>query len=180
MVEFIISVVICFLLFHIIGGLASGSGVIVGGLAALARLICIIAPIYFFFSWMSEDDDSSDFSGFETERVIIETPDDEDDENSATYDGASDGSSGYDNSGTSVDYYQVPSTPPIERTPIRNACRACRQTGRCTVCRGTGQQVSAMSLVTDETVYEDCKTCGGSGTCHACGGDGYLDEGVDF
>lgn len=49
MVEFIISVVICFLLFHIIGGLASGSGVIVGGLAALARLICIIAPIYFFF-----------------------------------------------------------------------------------------------------------------------------------
>lgn len=180
MVEFIISVVICFLLFHIIGGLASGSGVIAGGLAALARLICIIAPIYFFFSWMTEDDDSSDFSGFETERVIIETPDDEDDENSATYDGASDGSSGYDNSGTSVDYYQVPSTPPIERTPIRNACRACRQTGRCTVCRGTGQQVSAMSLVIDETVYEDCKTCGGSGTCHACGGDGYLDEGVDF
>ena len=180
MVEFIISAVICFLLYHVIGGLASGSGIIVGGLAGLARLICIIAPICFFFSWVTEDDDSSDFSGIETERVIVETPDDDDDENSATYDGASDGSSGYDNSGTSVDYYQAPSNPPIERTPIRNSCRACRQTGRCGACGGSGQRASVMSLVTDETVYEDCRACEGSGICHACGGDGYLDEGVDF
>ena len=59
-------------------------------------------------------------------------------------------------------------------------CRACNGTGTCHACNGTGQQVSAMSLASDETVYRNCGACNGTGTCGGCGGDGKITEGIDY
>lgn len=65
----------------------------------------------------------------------------------------------------------------------RQACRACRNTGNCVPCNGTGQTKTKVIYHSDwskELVDERCKTCGGSGLCRACGGDGWLDEGIDY
>jgi hypothetical protein len=66
------------------------------------------------------------------------------------------------------------------RQPIREACRTCKNTGRCYPCDGSGKVISEMSIVTDNPTYMQCRSCRGSGRCSACGGDGWLDEGIDF
>lgn len=175
MIEFITSVVICFLLYHIVRYLPLEIGI-----SRLADLICIIVPICFFFVWITEDKKQNILhSNPNVDRIIDATNTVKSkDKNSAINDAEE--SSDYNYQEPSINYNQTPSYQQIERTPIRNACRACKQTGRCGVCNGSGQQISAVSLVTEETVYMDCRTCGGRGICHACGGDGYLDEGIDF
>lgn len=67
-----------------------------------------------------------------------------------------------------------------ERQPHEEYCRACNGTGTCHACNGTGQQVSAMSLASDKTVYRNCRACNGTGTCGGCGGDGKITEGIDY
>ena len=69
---------------------------------------------------------------------------------------------------------------PIENAPNRYRCRACSQSGTCPVCNGSGQQLSELSIVTDDPVYKKCRHCKGTGRCPACGGDGWIDEGIDF
>lgn len=84
----------------------------------------------------------------------------------------------------SVGTYYYPSEPVVpdvsERQPHEEYCRACNGTGICHACNGTGQQVSAMSLASDETVYRNCGACNGTKTCVGCGGDGMITEGIDY
>lgn len=68
----------------------------------------------------------------------------------------------------------------LNRTPRRDPCRACKNTGICPVCNGSRKVVSEYSIVAGDTRYKSCTYCGGNGKCHACGGDGYLDENIDF
>mgnify|MGYP004457875301 CR=1 FL=1 len=84
--------------------------------------------------------------------------------------------------------YYNPSVPTVQQNttdyqeyqPHEEYCRACNGTGTCHACNGTGQQVSAMSLASDETVYRNCGACNGTGTCCGCGGDGKITEGIDY
>ena len=68
------------------------------------------------------------------------------------------------------------------REPRRDPCIACKNTGVCPVCDGTGQTKDFLVVRDDglDTEYRQCKFCGGSTLCSGCGGDGWLDEGVDF
>lgn len=65
----------------------------------------------------------------------------------------------------------------------RYPCRACKQSGNCPVCDGSGQTKTRLirdsELGVLDTEYETCETCGGSGLCFSCKGDGWLDE-ADF
>lgn len=91
-------------------------------------------------------------------------------------------------SSNSADTHYYPSAPIMQqnstdyqkRQPHEEYCRACNGTGTCHACNGTGQQVSAMSLASDETVYRNCGACNGTGTCGGCGGDGKITEGIDY
>lgn len=112
-----------------------------------------------------------------------------DEENSSNDESEEPGSSANDVSDiNSSDTYYYPSVPTIqqnttddqERQPHEEYCRACNGTGTCHACNGTGQQVSAMSLASDETVYRNCGACNGTGTCGGCGGDGKITEGIDY
>lgn len=78
-----------------------------------------------------------------------------------------------------TNYYSTPQQNRVNR----KACRACRNTGNCIPCNGSGQTRTKVQYHSDwskELVDERCNTCGGSGSCRACGGDGWLDEGIDY
>lgn len=91
----------------------------------------------------------------------------------------------YNNYNTSGKMYSLPydnnnydnsNLNKYDRTP----CRACRNTGRCVPCGGTGKTKSKKIYHEDwstELVEEDHRMCGGTGWCSACKGDGYLDPG---
>ena len=55
----------------------------------------------------------------------------------------------------SVRTLQQNTTHDQERQPHEEYCRACNGTGTCHACNGTEQQVSAMSIASDETVYRN-------------------------
>lgn len=64
-------------------------------------------------------------------------------------------------------------------TPQRYQCRACRGSGRCSPCGGTGR-VLLRNDPNGNPVYGDHRLCNGSGDCSACKGDGWLDPGIDY
>ena len=69
-----------------------------------------------------------------------------------------------------------------EYSPRRVECQACHAKGECICVKNghPGKELSALSIVTEDPVYETHRYCHGTGKCPACGGDGYLDEGVDY
>lgn len=110
--------------------------------------------------------------------------------NSSTHSGSTSSMSS-ESSGASYSYpsYSYPTdynSAPVmqERTPRRDPCRSCHNTGTCRVCNGYGQtrtrRVYNYNLNCYDLDWEQCKHCYGSGRCPACKGDGYLDEGIDF
>lgn len=181
MAAFIISAIVGFLFYYALN-VWDSAGAILSTLRQIIRFFCIGVPIYFFVQWITEDDDEKITPKYEY--VIDSDYSDHESEESEENDESS--SNSYTNEPVYTEpsggYYSAPTYQQEERTPASYPCRACRQTGSCSVCNGSGRTIVGVNYYSspNEPIEGNCTTCGGSGRCHACGGDGFLNEGVDF
>lgn len=65
--------------------------------------------------------------------------------------------------------YPSPVYPMPVYTPGNNPCGVCSQTGRCSICGGSGESPNHAP-----GIHARCGGCGGSGRCPTCGGRGYY------
>lgn len=181
MEAFIISVIVCFILYYLADWLNWGDGCLVA-LGGVIRLFCIGVPIYFFVQWITESDNEKVKHKYE---YVID-PNYSNDEAEESVENEESSSDSYNDGPVYTEpsggYYSTPTYQQEERTPASYPCRACRQTGTCSVCNGSGRTIVGVNYYSSpyEPIEGDCKTCGGSGRCHSCGGDGFLNEGIDF
>lgn len=181
MVAFIVSVVVCFILYHVFDSLKYSSYVILEWIGILSCYACIIVPIVYLYSWIMEDKKPKIQNVRNSQyEYILDAVRDNDITNSN--DEHLDSEENHYDYGTSNNYFDAVESSYNERTPMRVPCRACNNSGSCPVCHGSGRGPIGINYYASphEIIEGDCKSCNGSGRCSGCGGDGYLDEGIDF